>query len=52
MSRKSAPSSRGTVHYPLPRLPHPSWRMAAAGEAARAERVAVSAEDFWNRLGL
>jgi hypothetical protein len=35
---------------PLPRLPHPSWRQAVAGSAAKQRPL--SADDFWTRLGL
>ncbi len=30
-------------------LPHPSWRHV---EPPRAKRKAISAEEFWKRLGL
>lgn len=36
------------THDPSPRLQHPSW--GRTGESV--ERIAVSAADFWNRLGL
>ncbi|WP_156424971.1 hypothetical protein [Novosphingobium fuchskuhlense] len=31
------------------RLPHPSWRLSGEAEAAGAT---LSAEDFWQKLGL
>lgn len=33
-----------------PRLPHPSWRQAVAGE--QAETRTMSVDDFWRRIGL
>lgn len=35
----------------VPRLPHPSWRRAVAGDAPPTGGIA-SAQDFWERLGL
>jgi hypothetical protein len=35
---------------PVPRLPHPSW--ARQADSAAKHRTAVSAAEFWNRLGL
>lgn len=54
MSAKSVPSRRtdAGVHRPLPRLPHPSWGRRAAVPELLGARQGVSAEDFWNRLGL
>ncbi len=37
----------------LPRLPHPSWRLAALGGSEGGVPISLaSASEFWSRLGL
>lgn len=37
----------------VPRLPHPSWRPEVGASGGRSHvRGRVSADDFWQRLGI
>ncbi|MBN9505896.1 MAG: hypothetical protein J0I69_07690 [Altererythrobacter sp.] len=47
-SFNSIPRRRAAL--PVPRLPHPSW--GRDGGYLSRHRAAVSAAEFWNRLGL
>ncbi len=49
MPRSFIPPRRRWTAQPVPRLPHPSW---ARGGQCAVPVTAVSAADFWNRLGL
>lgn len=50
MPRSFKPIPHRRVALPVPRLPHPSWGRDG-GYPAR-QQAAVSAVEFWNRLGL
>lgn len=51
--RRARPSNTLLPRIPAP-LPHPSWRLSAAGAAGEAPGTtpALTADDFWQRLGL
>ena len=46
---QSAHARQHLPRIPQPRLPHPSWRLS--GEAPQP-KSALSADDFWKRLGI
>ncbi|MEO0032828.1 MAG: hypothetical protein RIS94_2586 [Pseudomonadota bacterium] len=47
MPRTQSPQQLPRI--PQPRLPHPSWRL---GGEPPAQKEALSANDFWKRLGI
>jgi len=50
MAKKSVLLPPDRTVRPQPRLPHPSWRQAVAGE--QTETRTLSVDDFWRRIGL